>query len=89
MDCLATEATEDFSWDAIWESKATITNFGWVVEMKFLMLPYALAMHQNKLGIELLCAKRDVTFKKYTWNHVNTKIAVDYSSRKTRRHRKH
>jgi hypothetical protein len=38
MDCLATEATEDFSWDAIWESKATITNFGWVVEMK---IPYA------------------------------------------------
>jgi hypothetical protein len=57
MDCLATEATEDFSWDAIWESKATITNFGWVVEMK---IPYAalrFAMHQNKLGIELLCAK--------------------------------
>jgi hypothetical protein len=36
MDCLATEGNEDFSW-MIWESKATITDFGWVVEMKFLM----------------------------------------------------
>jgi hypothetical protein len=36
MDCLAT-GNEDFSWDAIWKSKATITDFGWVVEMKILM----------------------------------------------------
>ena len=38
-DCLATETNgEDYSWDAIWNSKATITSFGWVVEMK---IPYA------------------------------------------------
>jgi hypothetical protein len=29
---------EDFSWDAIWDSEVTITDFGWVVEMK---IPYA------------------------------------------------
>jgi hypothetical protein len=51
MDCLATEGNEDFSWDAIWESKATITDFGWVVEMKILM-PLC-AFPKNKLGIEL------------------------------------
>ncbi len=29
---------EDFSWDAVWESKAHITDFGWVVEIR---IPYA------------------------------------------------
>jgi hypothetical protein len=53
MDCLATEATEDFSWDAIWESKATITNFGWVVEMKIPYAAYALQCTKTNLGIEL------------------------------------
>jgi hypothetical protein len=38
MDCIATEDGEDFSWDAIWDSKVSITDFGWVVEMK---IPYA------------------------------------------------
>jgi hypothetical protein len=34
---------EDFSWDAM-ESKATITDFGWVVEMK---IPYAALRFSN------------------------------------------
>ena len=39
LDCLATEQIgEDFSWNAIWESKVKITSFGWAVEMK---IPYA------------------------------------------------
>jgi hypothetical protein len=76
MDCLATEATEDFSWDAIWESKATITNFGWVVEMK---IPYAALRFSNApkqtWGLNFMREiKRDV--QKYTWNHVNTKIGA-------------
>jgi hypothetical protein len=29
---------EDYSWDAVWKSKAVITDFGWVVEMR---IPYA------------------------------------------------
>jgi hypothetical protein len=49
MDCLAT-GNEDFSWDAIWKSKATITDFGWVVEMKILMPLCAFPMQKNKLG---------------------------------------
>jgi hypothetical protein len=51
MDCLQKERR--FSWDAIWESKATITDFGWVVEMK---IPYAALRFSNakkNLGIEL------------------------------------
>lgn len=27
------EGYEDFSWDAIWDSKGTMTEFGWIVEM--------------------------------------------------------
>jgi hypothetical protein len=35
------------------ESKATITDFGWVVEMKILLPLCAFPMPKNKLGIEL------------------------------------
>ena len=38
MDLVRTTENEDTSWDAIWESKAKITDIGWVVEMK---IPYA------------------------------------------------
>ena len=38
MDLVRTTEDEDTSWDAIWESKAKITEIGWVVEMK---IPYA------------------------------------------------
>ena len=38
MDLIRTTENEDTSWDAIWESKAKITDIGWVVEMK---IPYA------------------------------------------------
>jgi hypothetical protein len=41
MDCLA-RRTKIF-WDAIWE-KQTITDFGWVVEMK---IPYAALRFSN------------------------------------------
>jgi hypothetical protein len=76
MDCLATEDTEDFTWDAIWESKAVITDFGWVVEMK---IPYA-ALRFSKAKKQIWGLnftreiKRDV--QKYTWNRVDTKIGT-------------
>lgn len=74
MDCLATEDSEDYTWDAIWSSEVTHTNFGWVVEMR---IPYA-ALRFSKAekqtwGINFMREiKRD--FQKYTWNHVDTKI---------------
>jgi hypothetical protein len=63
-----------FSWDAIWESKATITDFGWVVEMKILAaLRFSNA--KTNLGLNFMREiKRDV--QKYTWNRVNTKIGA-------------
>ena len=74
MDCLATEDSEDYTWDAIWSSEVTLTEFGWVVEMR---IPYA-ALRFSKAekqtwGINFMREiKRD--FQKYTWNHVDTKI---------------
>jgi hypothetical protein len=56
-------------------NKATITDFGWVVEMK---IPYACAfpMHTKQTwGLNFMREiKRDV--QKYTWNLVNTKIGA-------------
>jgi hypothetical protein len=46
MDCIATEDGEDFSWDAIWDSKVSITDFGWVVEME---IPYAALRFSQKV----------------------------------------
>lgn len=76
MDCLATEDNEDFTWDAIWESKVTLTDFGWVVEMK---IPYAALRFSNAQkqtwGLNFMREiKRDV--QKYTWNRVDTKIGA-------------
>ena len=76
MDCIATEDGEDFTWDAIWDSKVVITDFGWVVEMK---IPYA-ALRFSKSqsqtwGLNFMREiKRDV--QKYTWNYVDNKIGA-------------
>lgn len=76
MDCLATEDSEDYTWDAIWNSEVTLTDFGWVVEMR---IPYA-ALRFSKAekqtwGINFMREiKRD--FQKYTWNRVDTKIGA-------------
>lgn len=75
-DCLATEDKEDFTWDAIWESKALITDAGWVVEMR---IPYAALRFSNAKkqvwGLNFMRdIKRDV--QKYTWNPVDAKIGA-------------
>lgn len=76
-DCVATETNgEDFSWDAIWDSKATITNFGWVVEMK---IPYAALRFSSektqKWGVNFFREiKRDR--QKYTWTFIDPKVST-------------
>ena len=76
MDCLATEDSEDFTWDAIWDSEVKLTDFGWVVEMK---IPYA-ALRFSKVDKQIwgLNFKREIKrdFQTYTWNHVDTKIGA-------------
>ena len=76
MDCIATESNEDYSWDAIWSSSVTITEFGWVVEMR---IPYAALRFskENKQtwGLNLYREiKRDR--QKYTWSPIDMKIGA-------------
>ncbi|MET0759167.1 MAG: DUF5916 domain-containing protein [Flavobacterium sp.] len=77
LDCLATDTNgEDYSWDAIWKSKATITKFGWAVEMR---IPYAALRFsgENKQtwGVNFFREiKRDR--QKYSWNFIDSKIGT-------------
>jgi len=82
MDRLATEDGEvapdnfnqDFSWDAIWDSEVSITNFGWTVEMK---IPYA-ALRFSKENVQtwglnfFRGIRRDR--QSYTWSPVDSEI---------------
>ncbi|RZJ53749.1 MAG: hydrolase [Flavobacterium sp.] len=76
-DCIMTDAIgEDYSWDAIWISKAMLTDKGWVVEMK---IPYAAlrfsAENKQTWGINFFREiKRER--KKYTWSLIDTKIGT-------------
>ena len=76
-DCLATDANgEDYSWDAVWKSKAVITDFGWVVEMK---IPYAALRFSGEKkqtwGINFF---REIkrSRQKYSWNPIDNKIGT-------------
>ena len=76
MDALATEDNEDFSWNAIWDSEVTLTDFGWSVEMR---IPYAALRFSNESiqtwGVNFYREiRRDR--QKYTWNHVDANIAT-------------
>ncbi|PBI91536.1 hypothetical protein BSF41_11350 [Flavobacterium sp. ACN2] len=76
-DCIMTDANgEDYSWDAVWISKAAMAENGWVVEMK---IPYSALRFsgENKQiwGINFFREiKRDRY--KYTWNFVDRKIGT-------------
>ena len=76
MDAIATEGNEDFSWDAIWDSEVSITEYGWVVEMK---IPYAALRFSNEQkqtwGINFYReVKRDR--QKFTWNLIDMKVGA-------------
>jgi hypothetical protein len=82
MDRLATEdgqvtpdhLSQDFSWDAIWDSETNITPYGWTVEMK---IPYA-ALRFSDANIQtwglnfFRGIRRDR--QSYTWSPVDSKI---------------
>lgn len=76
-DCIMTDAIgEDYSWDAVWISKAKITDKGWIVEMK---IPYAALRFsgENKQtwGINFFREiKRER--RKYTWSIIDTKVGT-------------
>jgi hypothetical protein len=76
-DCIGTDSSgEDYSWDAVWKSKAIMTDFGWAVEMR---IPYAALRFsgENKQtwGLNFFREiKRDR--QKYSWNFIDSKIGT-------------
>jgi hypothetical protein len=74
-DFLFTNAMgEDGSWNAIWDSHANITDYGWVVEMK---IPYAaLRFSSEKIQTWGLNFYREDKRNRqdFTWNLIDTKI---------------
>ncbi|MFE3870020.1 DUF5916 domain-containing protein [Flavobacterium sp. ZS1P70] len=76
-DCLGTDTNgEDYSWDAVWKSKAVITDFGWIVEMR---IPYAALRFsgENKQtwGLNFFREiQRDR--HKYSWNFIDSKLGT-------------
>lgn len=76
-DCLATDSNgEDYSWDAVWDSKAVITDIGWVVEMR---IPYAAlrfsSENKQTWGVNFFREiRRDR--QKYSWNLIDNKIGT-------------
>nr|WP_294786538.1 DUF5916 domain-containing protein [uncultured Flavobacterium sp.] len=76
-DCIMTDANgEDYSWDAVWISKASLKENGWVVEIK---IPYSAmrfsAENKQTWGINFFREIKRDRFK-YTWNFVDKKIGT-------------
>jgi hypothetical protein len=76
-DCITTDTNgEDYSWDAVWKSKAVITDKGWVVEMR---IPYAAlrfsAEKKQTWGLNFFREIRRDRFK-YTWNFIDSKLGT-------------
>jgi hypothetical protein len=76
-DCITTDSNgEDYSWDAVWKSKAVITDFGWVVEMR---IPYAAlrfsSENKQTWGLNFFREiRRDR--QKYSWNFIDSKLGT-------------
>ena len=76
-DCITTDANgEDYSWDAVWTSKAVITEKGWTVEMR---IPYAAlrfsAENKQTWGLNFFREIRRDRFK-YSWNFIDSKLGT-------------
>lgn len=78
MDILYTDANgEDGSWNAIWDSKTTITDYGWTVEMK---IPYAaLRFSSDKSQTWGINFYREIMRdrQQFTWNLIDNKIGSE------------
>jgi hypothetical protein len=76
-DCITTDTNgEDYSWDAVWKSKAIITEFGWAVEMR---IPYAAlrfsAEKKQTWGLNFFREIRRDRYK-YSWNFIDSKLGT-------------
>ncbi|WP_309641995.1 DUF5916 domain-containing protein [Flavobacterium sp.] len=75
IDCIFTNANgEDFTWDAIWDSRVVKTDYGWAAEIK---IPYAALRfpkaEKQTWGLNFYREIRN-TRQSYTWNFIDTKI---------------
>jgi hypothetical protein len=78
LDCLATENGEDFSWDAIWNSEISLTDFGWVVEME---IPYAaLRFSKNDKQIWGLNIFREIRGRCINKDQIPTIVTIRFES---------
>jgi hypothetical protein len=72
---LAADSDDDFTWDAVWQSKARKNEKGWVVEMK---IPYS-AIRFPKQPVQewgINCQREIRRFREYdTWNLVDSKVS--------------
>jgi hypothetical protein len=72
---LSAEGDDDFSWDAVWMSKARKNEQGWVVEMK---IPYS-AIRFPKQPVQewgINCQREIRRFREIdTWNLVDSKVS--------------
>jgi hypothetical protein len=74
-DCITTDTNgEDYSWDAVWKSKAIITDFGWAIEMNSIC-SLALLRKKTNLGLNFFREIRRDRFK-YSWNFIDSKIGT-------------
>ena len=75
MDCIFTNTDgEDFTWDAIWDSRVQMTEYGWSAEIK---IPYA-ALRFSKTEKQTWGVNFYREIRKdrqaYTWNFIDSKI---------------
>lgn len=74
LDAIATSAGEDYTWDAIWDCKVKITDYGWVAEFK---IPYAALRFSEKekqtWGLNMYREVRKERYS-YCWNFIDTKL---------------
>lgn len=75
IDCIFTNKDgEDFTWDAIWDSKVAFTEYGWAAEIK---IPYAaLRFSKSEKQVWGINFYRELRRDRqsYTWNFIDTKI---------------
>jgi hypothetical protein len=72
-DAKVTNGREDFSWNAVWDSKVTINKTNWVVEIK---IPYSALRFSNSVdtwGINFHRRIHSIN-EQYVWNYVDKKI---------------
>jgi hypothetical protein len=78
QDCVYTEANgEDFSLNSIWDSKTSITDYGWTIELK---IPYAaLRFSDEKKQTWGLNMYREVYRDRfqYTWNLIDINLQTE------------